>query len=271
MTELRALKDKYDCPVVCAGDVFDRWNSSPELINWALDSLPEMFAVPGQHDLPLHQYQDLERSAYATLVKADKITTLPKGVGYKLCDSRIVLWGFPWGIDIPSDMSDQLDSDNVNIAVIHKYIWLLGHSYPNAPAEGKVSAQASSLKGFDIAVFGDNHKGFISEKAKRTIYNCGSFMRRKSDEIDYKPRVGLLTEDGDIIPYFLTSRKDDQYLTDLTTEKTSESQDMEAFIEGLGTLDSISFDFREIVQRYVNEKKPSKFVVQALLEAMENE
>src|SRR5688572_18895632 len=42
-------------PVICAGDIFDRWNPPPELVNFALRFLPNgMICVPGQHDLPNH-------------------------------------------------------------------------------------------------------------------------------------------------------------------------------------------------------------------------
>ena len=49
-------------PVLCAGDVFDRWNSPPELINFAIKNMPPMWAVPGQHDLPHHRLDEVHRS-----------------------------------------------------------------------------------------------------------------------------------------------------------------------------------------------------------------
>ena len=51
---LKKLKDiakDHAVPIVCAGDVFDKWNSPPELINFALKHLPEMYAILPNHNL----------------------------------------------------------------------------------------------------------------------------------------------------------------------------------------------------------------------------
>lgn len=33
----------FGVPIVMAGDLFDKWNQSPEMINWCIDNLPEMY------------------------------------------------------------------------------------------------------------------------------------------------------------------------------------------------------------------------------------
>ena len=68
LVELRTLATLHNCPIVYAGDIFDKWNSPPELINFAIEHLPKGHAIPGQHDLPLHNYEDIRKSAYWTLV-----------------------------------------------------------------------------------------------------------------------------------------------------------------------------------------------------------
>jgi hypothetical protein len=61
-------------PILCAGDIFDKWNSPPELIRFALEHLPDgMICVPGQHDLPNHSFEEIHRSAYGVLREAGKI------------------------------------------------------------------------------------------------------------------------------------------------------------------------------------------------------
>ena len=50
-------------PECLRANIYTKW---PELINWAIKHLPPMLAVPGQHDLPYHDYKELGRSAYAT-------------------------------------------------------------------------------------------------------------------------------------------------------------------------------------------------------------
>jgi len=42
LDEIRRLQKHYGCDVLCCGDVFNDWNSSAELINWAVERLPKM-------------------------------------------------------------------------------------------------------------------------------------------------------------------------------------------------------------------------------------
>ncbi len=47
--EMRRLAEKLDVPVICGGDIFDFWNPPAELISFAIQELPKLYAVPGQH------------------------------------------------------------------------------------------------------------------------------------------------------------------------------------------------------------------------------
>ena len=79
LKQLVQLQAELECPVLIAGDIFDRWNASPELINFAMKYLPivDTYAIPGQHDLPLHNYEDMEKSAYGVLKRAGTIDDFP--------------------------------------------------------------------------------------------------------------------------------------------------------------------------------------------------
>jgi DNA repair exonuclease SbcCD nuclease subunit len=70
-------------PVLIAGDVFDRWNAPAELINFAIDHMPTgVLSVPGNHDLPNHDLDQIERSAYWTLVRAGALSYLDETVAF---------------------------------------------------------------------------------------------------------------------------------------------------------------------------------------------
>ena len=155
LKQVRLLQElAFDVPVIYAGDVFDRWNVSPELINWVIDNLPHGYAIPGQHDLPLHQYEDVNRSAYWTLVKAGVIEDLEYGKPIVVND-RLVLYGFPWGKKILS-LADPIKG-KLNVAVVHAYCWKAGYCYPGASQSVGVAEMSKMLSGYDAATFGDNH------------------------------------------------------------------------------------------------------------------
>jgi len=277
LEEMRLLQDKYDCPVICAGDIFDRnkgiadgWNAPPELINYALMYLPNnMYAIPGQHDLPNHRYEDIHRSAYWTLVESYKIKNLSPD-STKRNTNNLKIFGFPPGYEIKSC---PVETKVINIAVIHDYVWIPGCSYPDAPDEKqlkKLNQNKSGEKfyGYDVVVYGDNHKGFTTFAGQTTIFNCGTLMRRKSDEIDYKPQVGLLLESGEVIPHYLDISKD-KYLETMEEKEIDSELDMSEFFDELEKLGRTALDFKDAMMQFLHKGKTSNEAKQIILKAME--
>lgn len=269
LEQLRDLQSKYHCPVLCAGDVFDRWDSRPELINWAIRHLPKMIAIPGQHDLPQHRLDDIRKSAYWTMVEAGVIETLP-AVPVQMVtgpehNCRIVLYGFPWGYPIRQPKKT-LDGD-LHIALAHQYRWIQGHNYPGAPVESRVLMLGKDTDPFDITIFGDNHSGFITTFGHSIIFNCGTLLRRKSDEASYRPQVGLIYSDGGMVPHFLDISQD---ILDDTRHEPSPQGDLDAeqFMEQLTGLSQTSLDFRDALEHYLTDNKVREDVRQVLIEAL---
>ncbi len=269
LDEIRELQEEFNCPVICAGDIFDRWNSSPELINFAMKNLPDNFySIPGQHDLPLHNYKDINKSAYWTLVEGNRTRTLFPASGEGnlwVLKNDIILHGFPYGFPIKTLYSKS--KNKTHIAVVHKYVWIKGKSYPKAPMNCKLTSRSNNL-GYDIIVYGDNHQGFLFKQYDTQIFNCGTLMRRKSDEIDYRPQVGLLLNTGEIIKHSLDISKD-KFLpfTNNISEEMSKL-DMDAFVQELEGLDSVILDFEEAMIRFFRKNKVDKKVKDIILKAI---
>jgi hypothetical protein len=227
------------CPILCAGDVFDRWNAPAELINWAYDHLPYMRAIPGQHDLPFHSYEDVDKSAFKTLSLL--------GVIKELVEWQTILGGtvqaFPWGAEI-----EPADGPPPHIAVIHSYIWRKGCSYPGAPDESNIDGWAERLRGYDVAVFGDNHIPFSGRAGACRVVNCGTLQRRKADE--HQPQVWLLHRDLTVEPVDIDISED---VFDGTTTATPEKEtaDFSGFLEELNTLGTAALDFTTAVEHYL--------------------
>lgn len=238
-------------PVLCAGDVFDKWNPPPELINFAIKSLPaNVYAVPGQHDMPNHRYEDLGRSGYGTLVLARKITNIPPNP--LVIKNGIVLFGWPWGKDISPLANYYPDKDVINLAVVHQYVWGPPSTrYKGAPKEASLHNFSKKVLGYDAVVIGDNHRGWCNLK----FINCGTFMRRKSDELDYDPQIGLLHRSGKITPYLLDC-SEDEYI-DLG-EELSLGKQTEEFLNSIYNLTEQSLDFVAALQRLITDKAVSQ-------------
>ncbi len=273
-SQVRDLQNKYQCPLIIAGDVFDDgWRPTkcpPELINWAISQLPEQcYAVPGQHDLPHHRYEDVRKSAYWTLVKTGKIIDLGIQPPMEVITTggRVIrLHGFPWGTLVePLNRSNHLC---IEIAVIHEYVWIKGKSYPNAPKEHWLDNDKNKLKGYDVCVFGDNHQSFDFVTEHTRVHNCGAFMRRRLDEKDHKPSVGLLHADLSITRHYLDISKNVFDITPREGKRTS-SIDPSELIGELKSLGDKVLDFTEALERLRASGQIEDDVWKIILSALE--
>ncbi len=241
LDEIMDLSVQHECPVLYAGDIFNRWDAGPEVINFALRHLPKGYAVPGQHDLPNHNYEEIHRSAYGTLVEARRLVNIPPGKPM-VCGGLSVT-GFPWGV--PPVPLNPRSIGSFAVALIHRFVWIKGCGYPGAAEDAYLDTKA--LQGYDVAIYGDNHKGFLVKPTRAGspwVINCGGFMRRKTDERDYKPGIGLLMGDGSVQRHYLNTELDKFTALTAAEEAIATTLDMSRFVDelkGLGAGDALNF------------------------------
>ena len=282
LAEIAGLSTKHNAAVLCAGDIFHRWNSPAELINFAAGQMREWYAIPGQHDLAYHSLADIRRTSYWTLTETKTIDHLPESQGIptlmEIPDDTpprdSCLWGFPWNVDVrpPTEDESERADDCLKIALIHAYIWAnKATAYPGAPPTSAVPAWKDRLRGYDLAIFGDNHKPFEARAGGCRVYNCGGLMRRHADEIGHRPSVGLIHADGTITRHYLDCSEDK--FTDEAQRAgellRGDDPGMSDFIAELGDLGPESLDFASAVRRYIEETRPPQAVAKLLLEAIE--
>lgn len=266
LQELRKIKNANSCPIICAGDVFDYWKSAPELINFAIEHLPKMYAIPGQHDLPNHNLKEMHKSAYWTLVKAGSIIPIKKSVSLT---SGMMLHGFAFGRKIKRVKAPERNWDCKHIALIHQYNWVPKASYgPQAPDRGKVTRNRKEFKGYDIIVCGDNHIPFEKMIGKTLFWNCGGFMRRRSDEIRHRPRIGLLMEDGTMKSRKLKSYRSDEYISVDPKSAKQADMDLEELSKELLKLNDARFDFQVAVNHYMQKYNVTRGVMEIIMKSL---
>lgn len=268
LREIANLAAKHKCYPFYAGDIFDRWNSPAELINWAIRWLPFGYSIAGQHDLPHHRLEDIHKSAYWTLKESGKLHHL--SLNAKPTDNLEVS-GFSWGVKIQNAPRYQVDGV-VYLALIHKYIWW-GKSYKNAPADEQASVYSKKLSSYTTALFGDNHTHISWNRTRQrggvAIYNPGSLMRRHIDQRDHEPQVGLLHADGSISPYYLDTSQD-KFVESMSAEDESLIGTFRVFTEELARLDDTDdLDFGVAVRRAANRMdKPARMIIMRAFESV---
>jgi DNA repair exonuclease SbcCD nuclease subunit len=270
---LKQLQKKHDnIPVIAAGDIFHRWNSAPELINFALQNLPTMHAVPGQHDMPYHSLSEVKKSAYWTLVEAGKIIDIPTDRAYciELSDYTLALHGFPFGVPL-TPLTEILPY--IHIAVVHDYCWQSGYSYPGAPLEKTVDNHIISGSSYAVIHFGDNHKGFLKQHKHQWIFNGGTFYRRTIDEADYRPMVGLVTIDDDrlevsVKPVYVPIEED---ILTIKVQDTTQEENIEIgkFVDYLSNISLSHLDIEETIKQYTTINSVPDTVTTEILRLLE--
>jgi hypothetical protein len=274
--QLWKIQRNYQVPIFIAGDIFNKWNSSPYLISAVISWLKgpnNIYAIPGNHDTPNHNPKELHRSAYWTLLEAGVIINLEEIVGHEI--GKLAIGAFPFGSEvIPCSPADGLA---LEVAIIHSYIWTEKTGHMGASQESRYGSWSEKLRGYDVAIFGDNHKPF-TVKAKigvvmPLVYNCGTFMRRHSDEKDIRPSVGLLYSDGEMRREYLDTSKD-QFIDPkeeiATLEKTLE-MDLTKFADELSRLSSDHVDFSKAVRMWAKKNKVAPEVEQLMLKCLGGE
>ncbi len=267
LEEIGSIALYHEAPVIYAGDIFNRWDTRPEVINFALEHMPNGFAIPGQHDLPDHNYDEIRRSAYWTLVEAGHLCNLEPGKETTI-PGLIAATGFPWGFPLEPNTRHPRHGI-LDVAVIHRFTWCKGTGYPGAPDTALFGTYHEALAGYDTAVFGDNHKGFIrSLRGGPIICNCGGLMRRKSDEGGYAPGVGLLHSDGSVTRHYLDTSE--EHFAELTKAERAVERllDMTGFVDALHTLETDdALDFVAALTRFLRDNGVAEQVVRIITEA----
>ena len=281
LNEIRWLQTHLKRPaVLVAGDIFDTWRVSPALLSFALRHIPEnTYVIPGQHDLPYHRYEDVYLSALWTLVEAKRVCLIPN-TGPVHINDRLSVFGFPWkAFELREQQKarKKLTTTSkqvtpISLALVHAYCFVNGAGYPNAPQEARAGNLLKEFTGFDWLVVGDNHVPFESSRGATQLFNCGSLMRRRSDQQQHRPRVGLLHRSGAMSSYELdcsldaldVSSKEEPSMEDLL-----HSVDLELVLRTIRSLSGGDLDWREAVRLHLQTNDVPDGARRAIQLAME--
>lgn len=291
--QVRAKALKYKCATLIAGDIFDHWKAPPRLINFALSEFKfwpgPIMAIPGQHDMPFHSMEDLQHSAYWTMVEAGLFHNVPPG-GFNFSNESgpiFDVYGFGWGEPVtpPPTIAD----NRLQIAMVHSYVWM-DTAHPDAPSTKHVGASAHAkldvkkYAGYDAVIIGDNHRPWSACDTREVpskdgkwreyvpaspyVFNCGGFMRRRSDDM-HQPRIGLLHRDGTIESVPLETSQDVFHPMEIDLPDAT-PDGIITFIEELSELDPTDLDFHEELRRAMRREALTPEIERVLAEAMEH-
>lgn len=270
LRQIEMVAEQYRVPILCAGDVFDYWKTEPELLSFAYNYLPDMYAIPGQHDMPLHNMDAIKKSGFWTMVSAGVIAPMLNAGQPIEVGPSLVVHGFPYGTEIKPLAEDARVPGKIHAAIIHSYFWAGEHCFMGAPEAKEATAYADKIAGYDAVFFGDNHKGFLTTVGGKSAMNCGCCIRKNIDERDYRPRIGILCQSGKIMEHYL-SVSDEVFTTndvDNISGKCKTSIDTTDFVNGLWDMGRQQFDYVLAVEQAMEAKMVKSEVRAEVLKAL---
>lgn len=252
------------CPILCSGDIFDRWNSTSELCSWAFDNLPKnIIAIPGNHDLPLHSLDQYKKSSLYLLDTVQKIIVLKnEGLFVRGMD----VFGIASGSDI---RITERKSTRRRILLLHELvIQNTGSPIPGGYTAAKILEMFG--KDFDLIVTGDNHQSFTVKTKKSLLVNPGSMMRITADQADFRPRCYLYyAEDNSVVPVEFPIQKEVHNRDHLIGKKEREER-IAAYIERMKTDWDVGVSFRGNLEAFFKENSVPRKVREIIWQHLES-
>lgn len=266
-----------NCPILCAGDVFDHWKASPWLCSFAYQYLPRPFiAIPGQHDLPEHSLKQYERSALSLLgmTNPDAEFRVLEGAG-----NDILMWDGLYIVGTPFGQLNQFELSKASskkipnrrrILMLHELTWDKRPSWDKA---GWTDMELLNKFGeyFDLILTGDNHGGFTAWGDKCLLVNPGSMMRRTADQADYRPRCYLYyADENEVVPAHFPIERD-VHTREHIDRKKERDERISAYIERMGVAWETGLSFRKNLEAFFAENSVPEKIKELIWGHLERE
>lgn len=267
ITWLRQLQKEHGCPVIDAGDLFDKkykTHPSHHLLAWAANNLPEQFyTVAGNHDLPGKSIENYSNSAMAVLESGKKLCAL-NGWLQTSRETNFSLYGYPWGVELKEtrDIKRKLKELKIPkrtplVAVVHAMIYKKDLPFPGC--EGYSAQQVlDRLPSFNLIVTGHHHATFAHRDGDRMLINPGSLMRNDADQIDHEPCVFLWYAKSKRFKRVYIPIEQGVISREHIEIKNARETRLDAFVEKLGKQTVDGVNFHKNLESMLNKNKVRK-------------
>lgn len=256
--------------LLIAGDVFNNWKPSPWLISLAIRYLPQgTIVVPGQHDMPAHNIQELSKTGLQTLQEAGAVFILTGGLRRVLGDPT-ASYGAVYGYAFGEEAQNPPKTDKgTKILLWHRLTCLKQQPWPGANAETTHAIQKNHPD-YNLILVGDNHQQFsVLDSENKWVVNPGSLMRMASDQAEHEPAVYGWRQDGSVTRIPLPI---DKGVVKATTNnaKMKESRDkrMEAYIKRATKTFEDKLSFEKNLEKHFVQNEEREGVKQIVWKAV---
>lgn len=165
--------------VAIVGDLFHQARAATEAVNMVLTELEKapcpVSILPGNHDLPYHAYDQLEKSSLGTVLKK-----FPELVGSGLWDA------YPFGKD--------KEGFKAPLRFVHRLVFPTADSRPVEDCGQTAEEIAAEFPDNTVIICGDYHHQFdVTTTTGQRVINPGCLNVQAADMNGYTPKVAVVS------------------------------------------------------------------------------
>lgn len=265
-----SLSEKYDCPILIAGDVGHRPIWGDRLLNWFINIIINncnFIVTPGQHDLLNHRLDKYMEGGLGVLHKSLKnFTVITELYNY----NSFTIYPSPYSVPIKNIL--RVIDKKRKIALCHQMVI---KSQKNKLWEKQKAHSATwflkKYSMYDLIITGDNHQSFAAEYGGRWLVNTGSLMRMAANQIDHLPSVYLWYAMTNEIKRVYLPIEQNVISREHLKEDNERDSRIESFVNRLNNSIEIGLSFEKNIEEFLKVNPQEKGVVKKIWEVMEKE
>lgn len=240
LNQIAEICENKNAPLMVVGDIFNsNSDTSFECINMVqklADRIGGIYILAGNHDLPYHSSENIDKSAIGVLLQSENI--------YKI-----------------EDYSDEFSAPNFD-EERNPMPYMFIHTL-TIPSKDKLDfieceTPESLLEKYPTAKWiftGDYHKNFVYEKNGRYVINPGCLIRQVSDMKNYQCVIYFVDTEKEIIEFIPIIDNEELVNDEYIIRENEREERIESFVNKLKDVESVSLDFIDNVEKalLVNE------------------
>ena len=252
-------------PVLVVGDIFHSNSDTSfeciQLVQQMADKLGGLYILAGNHDLPYHSSENLDKSAIGVLLNSNNVHSIK---------DYLTKWNLEQEYPYIISAGNFDEEDDKRAEIVFKHVLtILSEDKPDFV---DCETPESLLEKFPDAKWiftGDYHHNFHYEKNGRHVVNSGCLLRQASDMKNYQCGVYFVDTDENIVEFIPIIDNEDLIDDSYILQENVRNERIESFVDKLKKTKGVSLDFIDNVQ---NEMKRNKFeteLVQVVDELLE--
>jgi hypothetical protein len=220
-------------PVCIVGDIFDRAVVSEEIKIIFLQFVDKVkkgvYVIAGNHCLPYHSWENVQRSSFGVILNSGKIHTLHE-------------------LGMAAHFGNEITGIDNGIVFTHELVF---ERMVDVPPNVKAYCAQEMLDMYPKAKWiftGDMHHNFHYEKKGRHVLNPGCINRQSADFINYQPIIYFVDTDLEQVIEECIPDNEKMVTDSYLREEEKREDRINAFIEGVKKSGHVSLSFVDNIE-----------------------